>query len=54
MCAYNTTIRIHVEFDVVEPRTVGDLEEVSGGRTERDFREDLCPLKEEGCNDPWQ
>lgn len=43
-CAYDTPIRIHVDFDVAEPRGLGDLEEVSRGRSERDFREDLCPL----------
>ena len=43
-CAYDAAIGVHVEFDIVEPRGVGDLEEVSGGGSEWDFGEDLCPL----------
>ena len=45
VCAYDTAVWIYGQFDMVEPRGVGDLEEVSGGGTERDFGEDLCPLE---------
>lgn len=44
MCAHDAAIRIHVEFDVIELRSVGDLEEVSGGGSELDFGEYPCPL----------